>query len=378
MTTAPEFAVPAAVRPVAATVPRLIVLPPDPADRPLDDLDAAFERARPRLHRYAVRRLGDPHEAEEVVQEALLRGYQHRATFATEDDLNAWLTVVTGRLAIDRLRVRGRSISVAEVPPGARTSRDTAEVVVARAEARIALDALEAMPGRQAAVLWAREVDGLSYDEIAHRYGLSEPTVRSLLHRARRALRREYSARGGTVPVGGLLVLAPWLRGMRFLTRLRDLGRKSGAASVAVTGLAVAGVLAIGATPVHVRPLAPPTGRAEVVGASHTVAATIGPTAPDAPPHPTAVARADAGDDSIDPVLRACSDGVGVNCRAPLPTHPVLYVGPAAIRTVGVTTGPLDCHVLPATPLSSCENSPDSATPVRMPTIPLVAQGANR
>src|SRR5439155_1125556 len=85
------------------------------------------------------------------------------------------------------------SAAVPELPPGSRAARDTADVVVARDEARIALDALEAMPSRQASVLWAREVEGLSYDEISERYGLSEPTVRSLLHRARRTLRREYA-----------------------------------------------------------------------------------------------------------------------------------------------------------------------------------------
>src|SRR5207302_4346078 len=156
--------------------------------------------AGPRVQRYAGRRLHEPHEAEEVVQEALLRAFQHRDRLHTEDDLMAWLTVVTGRLVIDRLRVRGRSTPVAELPPGGREGRDTADVVVARDEARIALDALEAMPGRQASVLWAREVEGLSYDEIGERFGLSEPTVRSLLHRARRTLRREYAVRSGTLP----------------------------------------------------------------------------------------------------------------------------------------------------------------------------------
>ena len=164
------------------------------------DFDDALRAATPRLQRYAVRRLLDPHEAEEVVQEALLRAFQHRETLRTEDDLMAWLTVVTGRLVIDRLRVRGRMTPVAELPPGSRAARDTADVVVARDEARIALDALEAMPTRQASVLWAREVEGLSYDEISGRYGLSEPTVRSLLHRARRTLRRAYADRGGTLP----------------------------------------------------------------------------------------------------------------------------------------------------------------------------------
>src|SRR3954454_20680382 len=113
-------------------------------------LEEALRNAAPRLRRYAARRLGDAHEAEEVVQEALLRACQHTAGFATEDDLMAWSTVVTGRLVIDRLRGRPLSLSFAEAPHNIRLRRDTADVVVAREETQKALDALEAMPSRQA------------------------------------------------------------------------------------------------------------------------------------------------------------------------------------------------------------------------------------
>ncbi|MFN2537401.1 MAG: RNA polymerase sigma factor, partial [Mycobacteriales bacterium] len=185
------------------------------------DFDDAVRRVRPRLHRYAIRRLGDVHEAEELVQEALLRAYTHREQLLTEEDLSAWTTVVTGRLVIDRLRVRGRSTSVADVPEGSRVGRDTADVVVARDEARTALDALDAMPARQASLLWAREVEGKSYEELCSRFGMTEPAVRSVLTRARKALRREYELRGGTVPVGGLAVLAPWIAGLSWADKIR-------------------------------------------------------------------------------------------------------------------------------------------------------------
>src|SRR4051794_33305591 len=263
MTTAPDLPVPApeASADLAALVPypsdpleqaggrpSLSVIPSQPGDGEAIELDEALGHAFPRLKRYAVRRLHDEHEAEEVVQEALLRAFQHRHLLRTEDDLMAWLTVVTGRLVIDRLRVRGRSTPVAEVPPTSRAARDTADVVVARDEARIALDALEAMPGRQASVLWAREVEGLSYDEIGDRFGMTEPSVRSLLHRARRTLRREYSTRGGSLPGVGLVALAPWLTGLQVAGKVRHLARRGGSAAVvAATGLAVVTVAPFGA-----------------------------------------------------------------------------------------------------------------------------------
>src|SRR5689334_21780969 len=63
-----------------ASAPALRLVPQVPLD-----FDEAVRRIRPRLHRYAVRRLGDLHEAEELVQEALLRAYSHRAQLLTED-----------------------------------------------------------------------------------------------------------------------------------------------------------------------------------------------------------------------------------------------------------------------------------------------------
>jgi RNA polymerase sigma factor (sigma-70 family) len=225
-----------------AAAPALRLVPVVPLD-----FDEAVRRVQPRLQRYATRRLGDLHEAEELVQEALLRAYSHRAQLLTEDDLAAWSTVVTGRLVIDRLRVRGRSTSMAEVPENSRLGRDTAEVVVARDEARLALDALDAMPARQAALLWAREVEGHSYVELCERFSMTEPAVRSVLTRARKALRKEYAARGGSLPVGGLAILAPWIGGFGWAERLRRVATRvsapaalSAASISALSGLVLA------------------------------------------------------------------------------------------------------------------------------------------
>jgi RNA polymerase sigma factor (sigma-70 family) len=202
-------------------------LAPVPAE-PDVDFDAFVRSYEIRLRRLVLRRIGDLCEAEEITQETLLRAYQHRASFATEDELMAWSTVVAQRLVIDRVRVRGRSVAVADVPENARLGRDTADIVVARHEARAALESLEAIPTRQAAILWAREVEGLHYEEIAERFDISEPAVRSLLHRGRKALRKEFKDRTGSVPLGGLAPFAPWL------LALKAAGKVRGAAKTAV------------------------------------------------------------------------------------------------------------------------------------------------
>ena len=377
MTTAPELPVhftgPAALdgafpqvsAPVApAQRPALRVVPEPDTD--VVDFDDVLRRAAPRLQRYAVRRLHDPHEAEEVVQEALLRAFQHRDQLATEDDLMAWVTVVTGRLVIDRLRVRGRAIAVAELPPGARTGRDTADVVVARDEARIALDALEAMPARQAAVLWSREVEGLSYDEIGERYGLTEPSVRSVLHRARKTLRREYSSRGGTMPAVALVALAPWLRGLRAAGKLRTTARRVGtAAAAAATGLAAVSALPYitPAKPSHRTPAMAPALGVSTVAQTHPHTRLAAVTRPAARP------AAHQGADNAAPVTPAhtviphlpssCHNATGATVGCVTHKAHVLYVHmPVPVngqRWVGISTDEVDCAPLPSTSLAQCD-----------------------
>lgn len=65
------------------------------------DRTGEFERERPRLVRIAARLLGDPAEAEDIVQQAWLR--LARADDGSIDSLPAWLTTVVTRLCLDRL-----------------------------------------------------------------------------------------------------------------------------------------------------------------------------------------------------------------------------------------------------------------------------------
>jgi RNA polymerase sigma-70 factor (ECF subfamily) len=376
MTTAPDLPIPAglvspapSLDPAAPARPLLTVVPEQPTGEEIE-LEEALGRAGPRLRRYAVRRLHDEHEAEEVVQEAMLRAFQHRHLLATEDDLMAWLTVVTGRLVIDRLRVRGRSTPVAELPPASRATRDTADVVVARDEARIALDALESMPGRQASVLWAREVEGLSYDEIGERFDMSEPSVRSLLHRARRTLRREYTLRGGTLPGIGLVALAPWLHGLRIAGRIRHVARRgASAAAVAATGLAVVTVAPFGPhqSPVRIAPpMTPALGNASTVASTqhHHHATRHASRAAHRTPVATSVTAKHVGTPVTSyrvPTPSLCGrHDYAVGCHTH--TSQTLYIGPPlpvpvhGIHRVGIASNKIDCSAVPTTTVTKCDD----------------------
>lgn len=347
------------------------------------DFDAAVRTLGPRLQRYATRRLGDRHEAEELVQEALLRAYQHRDELRTEDDLAAWSTCVTGRLVIDRLRVRGRSTPFAEVPEGVRAERDTADIVVARDQARTALDALDAMPPRQAAVLWAREVEGLNYDAIGERFAMSEPAVRSLLTRARKALRKEYATRGGTLPSAGLALLAPWVTGTGWLERLREgLGRTPGLAALGVAGVGlVTGALLSPFSPATADPTpidvvtqvgVPDAGSAPLVVAPAAAAASgtqaAAPAGSSAAPPPAPAAPAPRAQT---PLERTGLDGTcvavgdagagGADCaqepeQSELTVQLPVDTSAAGVELPAVSTERVPCRTLPDLPMTECSS----------------------
>ena len=150
-----------------------------------------LEELRPSSFAIAYRMLGSVSEAEDVVQEALLR--LHSALEAGEriESPRAFLATVTTRLAIDWLRsarVRREQYVGEWLPePLLTDGRDDparhAEMADSLSLAMLVL--LESLSPEQRAVLLLRDVFDYGYDEIARIVGKSEPNVRQLASRAR-------------------------------------------------------------------------------------------------------------------------------------------------------------------------------------------------
>lgn len=171
--------------------------------------ETLYRRYFPRLTRFCQRRVGDPHEAEEIAQEAFTRALGALPAFEGERRFYPWMTVIAGRLCVDAHRRRGRAKPTAEVDLGAVDGGQ--ERVVDAADAVVLTHALERLAPRHREVLDLRERRSWSYQQIADHYGVTLGTVEALLFRARKALRREFlaatggEARWAAVPVLGLL-----------------------------------------------------------------------------------------------------------------------------------------------------------------------------
>jgi RNA polymerase sigma-70 factor, ECF subfamily len=162
----------------------------DPAA--FDDL---YRRYFDRLHRFCLRHTGDVHEAEEIAQEAFVRALRSMDSLTGERRFYPWMTVIAKRLTIDRHRKLSR-VELTDEPDLGAVDADLDHLFDA-VDAGHVRDALASVGPRHREVLLLREAEGLSYAQIAERLEVPVTTVEALLHRARKALRREFAAVGG-------------------------------------------------------------------------------------------------------------------------------------------------------------------------------------
>jgi RNA polymerase sigma-70 factor (ECF subfamily) len=161
----------------------------------------------PGLYRRALRLTGNPADAEDARQEAMLKAFTRLGQFAgnsdeAQDDLHAWVSRITTNASIDLLRQRRDSKLVPLENGGHESSENFAERIVAREEnpeeryARREMRSLLACAITQLApdlrqVCLLRDILQYTTQEVAERLGISSVAVRLRLFRAHRRLHEE-------------------------------------------------------------------------------------------------------------------------------------------------------------------------------------------
>ena len=157
---------------------------------PSDGLEA-FEGERPRLTGVAYRITGSLADAEDVVQEAWLRWAAQEA--GAVDNPAGWLTTVTSRLALDRLRAQRRRREIYVGPwlpdpvPTAQSVEETTELAESLTVGFLVL--LDSLGPSERVAFLLGEIFGEPYSVIAEVLGKNEQACRQLISRARRKLR---------------------------------------------------------------------------------------------------------------------------------------------------------------------------------------------
>jgi RNA polymerase sigma-70 factor, ECF subfamily len=153
-----------------------------------------------RIYRYMLTLVHDPAEAEDLTQEALLRAYRSFASLRDPAALTSWLYRIATHAALDRLRQHARraplqaevDLATTDVPEvGAPSLLQLVEQNEMSACVQRYLDGLSD-PYR--AVILLHDLHGMSSPEIAATLGISLPTAKIRLHRARLKLRAALQA----------------------------------------------------------------------------------------------------------------------------------------------------------------------------------------
>lgn len=167
-------------------------------DGVVDAFDVLVDRYSSRLFRFVLDFVKDRHKAEDIVQDTFIRVYRNRHSYKPVAKFSTWLYTIGGNLARSEYR-KGRRRRMSplhwtgeqeegfELPLPADTHEPN-RIAESRIHLEQILEALSKLPDPFREVVTLRDVQQLSYEEIADITGLPLGTVKSRIHRGRSQL----------------------------------------------------------------------------------------------------------------------------------------------------------------------------------------------
>jgi len=300
-----------------------------------DDAFAALDsRYRPRLVRFARGFVpGGTADAEDVVQDAMVRAVRALRNGSRPEALGPWLHRITRNCALD-LNASRRRHPVVELVDHAHPPTDDAATEVERSLGmRTIVADVGRLPDTQRSALVLRELEGRSYADIADELDTTVPAVKSLLVRARQGLKRARDGRR----------VAAWLPLPLFgrvAERVATLWEP--VAASASPKVACAAVVAVGSLPVVAGKTPVPINHHHAPAHQVTAAATPAPAAVDAAIHA--------------PPAKAATGGSAPTTPAKTTNHDTATVIPTALRA-DCANGTIDGHYSAAILRTALEKS---------------------
>ena len=162
-----------------------------------------------KVYNVALRILGNSEDAADMTQEAFIKAYNSLSGFRGDSKFSVWLTRIVSNLCLDFLRSRSRrptvSLSVEDdggddVQLDIADNSQSPELLLERSLTRESVRrGLKALPEDYREILLLREIQGLSYDEIAAVLNIEVGTVKSRIFRGRKKL-CDYLIKDGNIP----------------------------------------------------------------------------------------------------------------------------------------------------------------------------------
>ncbi|TNE55851.1 MAG: RNA polymerase sigma factor [Bacteroidetes bacterium] len=149
---------------------------------------------RDKLYRFALRITGSVHEAEDVVQEVLERVWKTPAEqSSTVQNWEAWCMTITRNRSLDKARsmVKRRTATLDGEAERQSDGVDPGQLAESRDLIGMVRQMMQTLPEKQRLVMHLRDIEELSYEEIAEVLDISLDQVKVNLHRARKSIRNE-------------------------------------------------------------------------------------------------------------------------------------------------------------------------------------------
>lgn len=147
-----------------------------------------------KLFRFAKTMLQDEEDAEDTVQEALLKLWQNRQNLKNYKSIEALAIVVTKNLCLDKLKSSHRQ-KVVPLQPTTDSADNTTpyQVIESSDSAALLRQLIDKLPEQQRLIIHLRDIEEYSYEEIEQITGLYVNNIRVTLSRARRSVREMYT-----------------------------------------------------------------------------------------------------------------------------------------------------------------------------------------
>ncbi len=150
-----------------------------------------------KLFRFALRIVGDRSEAEDIVQEVMIKIWNKRKDWEFIDNMEAWCVKMTRNLSIDKLRSKHRRTQdldgLFHLKDGAATPLETAE---SNDTIHHISKLMQELPEAQRLVMQLRDIEELSYKEIMEQLDMTMPQVKTNLFRARNKIKKRLNKEG--------------------------------------------------------------------------------------------------------------------------------------------------------------------------------------
>lgn len=155
-------------------------------DGDLDAFESLVRRYQRPVFRVALRMLGSEADAEDVAQETFVQVWRSLARFRGDSAFATWLYRIATNRSLNVLAARRPTVALSDGQVS--TLGDPGNALEGRERLRALTDGLLALAPEQRAVLVLRELEGLSYQEIADVLDVSVGAVKGRIHRSRAAL----------------------------------------------------------------------------------------------------------------------------------------------------------------------------------------------